>query len=117
VFHFPHYQSGHAPHSAIRLGDLKLLRFYEDDTVRLFDLSRDAGEEDDLAAARPGEAARLRTLLDAHLAAVGAQLPTVNPEFDPAAPPPERRKGAGRKRGGDAGRKKSKARPEPEEEP
>ena len=117
VFHFPHYQSGHAPHSAIRLGDLKLLRFYEDDTVRLFDLSRDAGEEDDLAAARPGEAARLRTLLDAHLAAVGAQLPTVNPEFDPAGPPPERRKGAGRKRGGDAGRKKSKARPEPEEEP
>jgi arylsulfatase A-like enzyme len=56
VFHFPHYQTGNTPHSAIRVGDLKLLKFYEDDSVRLFDLAQDAGERTDLAARRPAEA-------------------------------------------------------------
>lgn len=85
VFHFPHYQ-GDTPHSAIRLGDLKLLRFYEDDSTKLFDLSRDAGEREDLAARMPAEASRLRSRLDAYLAAVAAQLPTMNPDFDPSRP-------------------------------
>jgi arylsulfatase A len=104
VFHFPHYQSGHAPHSAIRVGDLKLLKFYEDAGVKLFDLARDAGERDDLALPMPVEAARLRARLDRHLADVGAQLPTVNPRYDataPAAPAPVRGGGRrGMKRGG-----------------
>jgi arylsulfatase A len=100
VFHFPHYQTGNTPHSAIRLGDLKLLRFYEDDSVKLFDLADDFGERDDLAARRPTEAARLRTRLDRTLADVHAQLPTVNPRYDahaPAVQPPTR--GGGGKRG------------------
>jgi arylsulfatase A len=101
VFHFPHYQSGHAPHSAIRVGDLKLLKFYEDDSVKLFDLAEDAGERNDLAARRPAEAARLRARLDRHLADVGGQLPTVNPRFDATAPAPVRGGGRrGMKRGG-----------------
>jgi arylsulfatase A-like enzyme len=98
VFHFPHYQSGHTPHSAIRLGDLKLLSFYEDDSVKLFDLAADIGERRDLAAERPADATRLRDRLDAHLADVAAQLPTINPRYDPAAPtaePPARGGGKG----------------------
>ncbi len=90
VFHFPHYQSG-GPHSSIRLGDLKLLRFYEDDSVKLFDLSRDVGEREDLASRRPADAAQLRARLDAYLAAVDAQLPTANPDFDPSRPAESRR--------------------------
>ncbi|MFM8705223.1 MAG: hypothetical protein ACKOHG_15405, partial [Planctomycetia bacterium] len=43
VFHFPHYQGDDGPHSAIRIGSLKLLRFYEDDRVMLFGLVKDAG--------------------------------------------------------------------------
>jgi arylsulfatase A-like enzyme len=84
VFHFPHYQSGHTPHSAIRIGSLKLIRMDEDGSVRLFDLDKDMGEQDDLAAGRPADAARLRVRLDQYLAAVHAQLPTPNPAFDPA---------------------------------
>jgi len=84
VFHFPHYQSGHTPHSAIRIGSLKLIRMDEDGSVRLFDLDKDIGEQDDLAAGRPADAARLRVRLDQYLAAVHAQLPTPNPAFDPA---------------------------------
>lgn len=102
VFHFPHYQSGHTPHSAIRVGDLKLLRFYEDDSVKLFDLAEDAGERHDLAARRPAEAARLRERLHRHLADIGGQLPTVTPRFDATAPAPVRGGGRwGMKRGED----------------
>lgn len=43
IFHFPHYQ-GDAPHSAIMLGDLKLLHFYEDHHDELYDLAQDISE-------------------------------------------------------------------------
>jgi len=97
LFHFPHYQSGHTPHSAIRAGNLKLIKMYEDDSVKLFDLDSDRGEQNDLAAARPADAARLRARLEEALAAVQAQVPTPNPDFDPARPalPEKRRKKAG----------------------
>jgi arylsulfatase A len=93
VFHFPHYQSDDGPQSAIRLGNLKLLRFYEDDRVVLFDLAKDIGERDDLAQRMPAEAQRLRQRLEQYLTAVDAQLPTPNPEFDPARPAPTRERG------------------------
>ena len=82
VFHFPHYQ-GDAPHSAIFLGDLKLLHFYEDNHDELYDLSKDIGERHDLAAQRPADTKKLRERLDKYLAAVDAQFPTPNPNFDP----------------------------------
>jgi len=97
VFHFPHYQSGNTPHSAIRVGDLKLLKFYEDESVKLFDLAADIGERRDLAAERPADAKKLEERLEAHLAAVHAQFPTANPRFDPDAP------AAARPRGGKGG--------------
>jgi arylsulfatase A-like enzyme len=103
VFHFPHYQSGHTPHSAIRMGDLKLLTFYEDDSVKLFDLAADIGERRDLSSERSADAARLRTRLETHLADVAAQLPTINPRYDPNAPttqPPARGGGKGGMKGG-----------------
>lgn len=93
VFHFPHYQSDDGPQSAIRVGSLKLLRFYEDDRVMLFDLTKDISERDDLATRMPADAQRLRDQLDRYLAAVDAQLPTPNPAFDPAQPTPAREKG------------------------
>jgi len=104
VFHFPHYQTGHTPHSAIRIGDLKLLKFYEDDSVKLFDLARDLGEQNDLAAEYPADAARLRGRLEEYLAAVDAQLPTINPQYDPGADggrpaSPDRRRGGAAKGG------------------
>ncbi len=83
VFHFPHYQSADGPHSAIRLGDLKLIRFYETGDVRLFDLAVDLREQHDLAREQPAKAAALTRRLDAYLTAVRAQLPAPNPGYDP----------------------------------
>ena len=102
VFHFPHYQTEHTPHSAIYLGNLKLLKFYEDNRVALFDLSKDIGERNDLSTGMPAETARLRQRLEKYLTSVDAQLPTPNPRYDPnLASEPNREKGVGKGRKND----------------
>ena len=106
VFHFPHYQSDDGPHSAIRLENLKLIRFYEDDRVALFDLSKDIGERDDLVQRMPAEAKQLRERLERYLAAVDAQMPRPNPDFDPSQPTPTREKGKNKAMNKDMKRKK-----------
>ena len=86
IFHFPHYQ-GDTPHSAIVLGDYKLLHFYETGETRLFNLAEDLAERNDLGASQPKIAADLKQRLEAYLAEVGASLPQPNPDFDPATEP------------------------------
>ncbi|MFN7450290.1 MAG: sulfatase [Pirellula sp.] len=101
VFHFPHYQSDDGPHSAIRLGNLKLIHFYEDNRVALFDLAKDIGEREDLAQQMPKDVQELKGRLDQYLAAINAQLPTSNPSFDPSQPVAPRKGGKNRKQGTD----------------
>ena len=84
VFHFPHYQSGNTPHSAIILGRHKLIKFYEGNSTRLFDLSSDLGERRNLAKDMPERAAALDALLARRLLDMGAQMPKPNGQFDPA---------------------------------
>jgi arylsulfatase A len=81
VFHFPHYQSDDGPHSALMLGNLKLIKFYENNTVQLFDLSKDIGEQNDLTNSLPTEAAQLHERLQHYLTSVNAQLPVPNPNY------------------------------------
>ena len=47
------------------MGNYKLLEYFENDTVQLFDLSSDLGEQHDLAAAQPAKVAELRSRLPA----------------------------------------------------
>ena len=85
-WHYPHYHPGGAtPYSAVRSGDFRLVHFYEDGRDELYDLANDVGETKDLASAQPALAKTLRTRLDAWLKSVDAQLPTKNPDYDPAA--------------------------------
>jgi arylsulfatase A len=84
-WHFPHYHSPiDSPHSAVRSGDWRLVHFFQDDRVELYNLKEDVGETRDLAAANPKKAAELRTKLDAWRKSVGAQIPTPNPAFNEA---------------------------------
>jgi len=93
-WHYPHYHSGGAtPYSAIRAGDWRLVRFHEDGHGELYNLAADPGEADDLAARDPARAAALGARLDRWLAAVDAQLPTVNPAADPARDKPSQPRG------------------------
>jgi len=98
VFHFPHYQGAGGPQSSIRVGSFKLVHYYEDDRVALYDLSKDLSEQIDLAKQMPEKASALRQQLDSYLKSVDAQLPKPNPQYDPAKPPTPRRRG---RRGGD----------------
>ncbi len=87
-WHFPHY-SNHgmqSPGAAIRQGDFKLLEYFENNTVQLFNLQEDIGEQRDLASSQPKKVEELRTRLHAWRKAVGAQMPTPNPDYDPAKP-------------------------------
>lgn len=85
-WHYPHYHIGGAtPGGAIRYGDFKLIEFYEDNHVELYNLSEDIGERNDLAQKMPEHAEHLRNMLAEWREAVGAAMPTQNPDFDPSA--------------------------------
>lgn len=76
VWHFPHYHgSAWRPGSAIRDGNWKLIEFYEDNVVELYDLENDLEERVDLAEELPEIAAKLRTRLHAELDEMGANYP------------------------------------------
>lgn len=91
-FHFPHYQSGHGPHSSIRFDQFKLIKFYETDRVVLFDLSKDLAEQRDVSQELPKKTKELHGQLRKYLAGVKADLPQKNPRYDPSKPPSSQRK-------------------------
>ncbi|MBI4626446.1 MAG: sulfatase [Verrucomicrobia bacterium] len=82
-WHFPHYHSPvDSPYSAVRAGAWKLIHFFQDDRVELYNLEADIGEAKDLSMSQPEKAAELRARLAAWRTSVGAQLPTPNPQYD-----------------------------------
>ena len=84
-WHYPHYyvHLNSRPHSAIRAGDYKLIEFYEDGRTELYDLNRDVGERQNLAAESPDKVRQLLSKLHAWQARVNAQMPRPNPGYDP----------------------------------
>lgn len=81
-WHYPHYSpQGGAPAGAVRQGNLKLIEFYEDGHLELYNLAEDVGEKTNLAQKMPDEAARMHKLLVDWRNQVGAPMPTKNPHF------------------------------------
>jgi len=79
-WHYPHYgNQGGSPGGAVRVGDYKLIEFFEDNRVELYNLKADLGEQDNLAARMPEKAAELRRMLHRWRTEVGARMPTPNP--------------------------------------
>lgn len=75
-WHYPHYNVfPQKPYGAVRQGDHKLIEFYEDNRVELYDLKNDLGETTDLAGRMPDLVAMLRGKLAAWRKSVGAQMP------------------------------------------
>ena len=82
-WHYPHYSNqGGRPGAAIRMGAWKLIKWYEDGAVELYNLPTDAGEQKNLATAEPAIAQQLRARLDAWLADMGPAMPVSNPDYD-----------------------------------
>jgi len=83
-WHYPHYHPGSAtPYSATREGDWKLIEFYEDSRVELYNLRRDPGETQNMAEVDGDVTERLLKQLHQWRADLGAQEPEGNPDFDP----------------------------------
>ncbi len=80
-WHYPHYYATTSPVSSIRQGDWKLLEYFEDKRIELYNLKKDIGEKNNLAKRMPEKAEQLRKRLDAWRKAVDAQMPTPNPKY------------------------------------
>jgi arylsulfatase A-like enzyme len=94
-WHYPHYgNQGGSPGGAVRAGDWKLIEFYEDMHVELYNLKDDIGEKNDLAARMPDKADQLRKMLHDWRRAVGAKMPKPNPDWGKAKPKQAARKKA-----------------------
>lgn len=90
-WHFPHY-SNHglqSPGAAIRSGQYKLLEYFENGTVQLFDLSEDLGEQNDLSKMRPEIVKHLLEKLQKWRDEVGAKMMPPNPGYDSNVKPEE----------------------------
>jgi len=83
-WHYPHYHPGGAtPYSAIRQGNYRLIEFFEDSHIELYDLSKDPLEQKNLADKNPQVAKQLLTRLQNWRKEVGAQMPEPNPNYSP----------------------------------
>ena len=82
-WHYPHYgNQGGAPSGAVRDGRWKLIEWYEDQRVELFDLDSDVGELRDRARQQPERVQTMRALFHEWLKETGAVMPARNTKFD-----------------------------------
>ena len=94
-WHFPAYLEAYndkqwpwrtTPAGAVRQGDFKLIEYFEDGKIELYNLKDDLGEKNDLAGTMPEKAKELHRMLKEWRRSVNAPVPTEkNPQYDPVA--------------------------------
>ena len=94
-WHFPSYLEAYneeqwpwrtTPAGAVRQGDWKLIEYFEDGKVELYNLKDDLGEKNDLAGTMPDKAEELHRALIEWRRSVNAPVPAEkNPQYDPVA--------------------------------
>jgi len=83
-WHYPHYgNQGCAPTAAVREGDWKLIEWYENGKLELFNLKEDIAEKNDLAKKHPDKVKILAAKLANWRKHTGAVMPALNKKFDP----------------------------------
>jgi arylsulfatase A-like enzyme len=81
-WHYPHYgNQGGTPGCSVRMGDHKLIEFFEDGRLELYNLREDISEEQDLAATHPRTAGELHDRLMQWRQSVEALVPERNPDW------------------------------------
>ena len=84
-WHYPHYDNqGGEPSSLIRVGDWKLIHYYEDGRNELYNLAVDGSEQSDLARSYPARTKEMWAQLKEWLESVDAKYPQPDPRYDPA---------------------------------
>ena len=81
-WHYPHYgNQGGTPGSSVRQGDYKLIEFFEDGRLELYNLREDISEDRDLSEIEPETRDRLQSLLIEWRENVEAKIPAANPDW------------------------------------
>ena len=74
---------GDTPAGAVRMGDYKLIEFYEDGHVELYNLKNDISETRDLSKTEKDKAAEMQKMLHRWRTDCNAKMPTRNPHYVP----------------------------------
>jgi arylsulfatase A-like enzyme len=83
-WHYPHYSDqGGTPSGAILEGDWKLIEFFEDGHLELYNLTLDPGEQYNFASSFAEKAYALREKLANWRQSVNAVMPSPNPTYNP----------------------------------
>ena len=83
-WHYPHYgNQGGTPGSSVRCGDYKLIEFFEDSRLKLYNLLDDVSEENNIAEDKPNITKQLKEMLSDWRASVEAKIPESNPNYKP----------------------------------
>jgi len=83
IWHYPHYgNQGGEPSSIIRLGDWKLIHYYEDGREELYNLKKDLEETTNVAENNNEMVTKLSTKLFVMLDVMGARFPTKDPKYN-----------------------------------
>jgi hypothetical protein len=65
----------------VRIGDYKLIEFFEDGRLELYNLREDVSEEHNLAEAEAGRAKAMQKMLGQWRSEAEAKIPEPNPEY------------------------------------
>jgi len=80
-WHYPVYHHD-VPAGAVRKGDWKLIQFFDDNHLELYNLKNDIGETKDFTDEYPEKTKELFTLMEGWRNSVDAAMPVENPNFD-----------------------------------
>ncbi|MBS1813346.1 MAG: sulfatase [Acidobacteria bacterium] len=84
-WHYPHYSDqGGTPTGGMRQGDWKLIEFFEDGHLELYNLKLDEGEQYDFASTYSDKAMQMHAQLKQWREGLHAQMPSPNPNYDPS---------------------------------
>ena len=82
-WHYPHYSNqGGSPACSVRAGRWKLIEFFEDGRLELYDLVEDVGEKHDRSRDEPRVTRELHRRLRAWRESVEARIPQPNPLYE-----------------------------------
>jgi arylsulfatase A-like enzyme len=83
-WHYPHYgNQGGTPGSSVRCGDYKLIEFFEDGRLELYNLREDVSEKHNIAKDKPDITQKLKEMLVDWREKVEAKIPEPNPDYKP----------------------------------
>jgi arylsulfatase A-like enzyme len=93
--HSPHVPEWLPPSMAVHSGDFKLIRIFHGGEngahdYRLYNLAKDIGEKNNLAASNPEKVKTLDKMIEDHIKDSKAVVPIPNPNFDPKQYHPEK---------------------------